>query len=75
MAKSCAIGSSSIRDTIQATLGLHSEAEAFATVDYHCRMKGTINCLQISNNLEIFKAKVPTNFYRSGNRNLLKDRF
>ena len=41
MDRSCVIGSSSIRDTIRSTLSLANEAQAFATVDYHCRMKGS----------------------------------
>ena len=40
MERACAIGSSAIRETIRSTLTLDDEAQAFATVDYHCRMKG-----------------------------------
>jgi len=41
MRKSCEIAASSIRTTMASTLtGWKSEAEAFATVDYHCRMAG-----------------------------------
>ena len=40
MRKTCRIASESIKETIERTRDLNSEAEAFATVDYFCRMKG-----------------------------------
>ena len=40
MRKTCQIAAESIKSTISQTLDWTSESQAFATVDYHCRVKG-----------------------------------